>query len=640
MTGSTAGADQGSLTMKNLTIKKKFIIVGGLVLFSMLFIVALGQYTLSHVRQYQAVESALDHLHIKLLLLRRHEKDFLAREQLKYVERFDRVMAELKQGFPALNEALDTARLNRKPAEALAKTLDRYAASFARLVEVQKRIGLNPKDGLYGKLRGRVHAAESRIKELEDDRLLADMLQLRRNEKDFMLRLQEKYATSFERNMKSFLEDLSQSRHSAAVREKIAGLMADYGKSFAALVALSKVKGLSSDQGLLGEMRAAAHDGEAALEAMDSDLGARIRQEVGSLDRLNMSSNLAALVLVALVLGIIAWIARGILRSVQQMSGSITRAARENDLTVRTEVASDDEIGETGRAFNQMLDKFRSIVSEVGESSGQIHQATRSLSEVSAASSEGLQQQLGETGQVVEAIRTMLEHLQEVTDNANQALSAANGTTDKAQQGFAIVEGAIESIGKMTEEIREASDVIQKLEQDSISIGMVLDVIRGIAEQTNLLALNAAIEAARAGEQGRGFAVVADEVRTLASRTQESTQEIQSMIENLQAGATAAVQAMNSSNDQARQGMDRISEAGASLQDIVSAVSEINDMNAKIVDVSHTQSEVARDVDANVDRIRQVVADSTENVQQIRDSSRSLSELSRKLDGLVSQFQV
>ncbi len=626
--------------MKNLTIKKKFLMVGALVLFSMLFIVGLGHYTLSHFRQYQEVEGAIEHMRTDLLLLRRHEKDFLAREQLKYVERFDRVMDELKNRFPGLNQALDRARLDRASADAFAATIERYAASFARLVEVQKRIGLNPKDGLYGKLRDRVHAAESEIRKLQDDRLLADMLQLRRNEKDFMLRLKEKYVTRFTKNIERFLKDLANSRHSQAVRDRIAGLMEDYRKSFMSLVDLAKVKGLSSSQGLLGEMRAAAHDGEAALEAMDDELATRIEQEVGSLDRLSLASNLLALALVLVVLAIMGWITRGILRSVQQMSGAITQAAKESDLTVRTEVASADELGKTSRAFNQMLDKFQSIVSEVSISSGQIQDATRSLSDVSAASSEGLQRQLGETEQVVAAIRTMLVNLKEVTDNANKASAVANGTTDKAQEGFAIVEAAIGAIAKMVEEIRSAGEVVQKLEQDSISIGVVLDVIRGIAEQTNLLALNAAIEAARAGEQGRGFAVVADEVRTLASRTQESTQEIQSMIENLQAGATAAVQVMNSSNEQAKQGMERISEAGSSLQDIVTAVSEINDMNAKIVDVSHTQSEVARDVDANVDRIRQVVADSSENVQQIRDSSHSLSELSKKLDRLVSQFRV
>jgi len=229
--------------------------------------------------------------------------------------------------------------------------------------------------------------------------------------------------------------------------------------------------------------------------------------------------------------------------------------------------------------------------------------------------------------------------VQEVARYAGEAAVAASETTQQADTGRQVVNTAIDSMKMLASEIEQAADVIHKLEEDGVKIGAVLDVMRGIAEQTNLLALNAAIEAARAGEQGRGFAVVADEVRTLASRTQESTREIQEMIESLQSGTEAAVTAMDSSRNQAQNGVEKISIAGDALGTIVNGIIHINDMNTQIASTAEEQSAVAEEINQNVAKISLISETATTNAAQTQKASEELSCLSVDLHQLVLQFK-
>ncbi|QKQ28087.1 hypothetical protein HUE57_18690 [Candidatus Reidiella endopervernicosa] len=203
-----------------------------------------------------------------------------------------------------------------------------------------------------------------------------------------------------------------------------------------------------------------------------------------------------------------------------------------------------------------------------------------------------------------------------------------------------MVEHTIDVINTLASEVEHAASVIHTLEQESADIGTVLDVIRGIAEQTNLLALNAAIEAARAGEQGRGFAVVADEVRSLASRTQTSTQEIDEMISRLQSGAADAVKAMESSSNQAQAGVEQAAEAGSSLDAITNAVAQINDMNTQIASAGEEQSAVAEEINRNIVTISSVADETAGGAVQTSNASAEVARLSEQLQALVQQFRI
>jgi methyl-accepting chemotaxis protein len=315
-------------------------------------------------------------------------------------------------------------------------------------------------------------------------------------------------------------------------------------------------------------------------------------------------------------------------------------AEGEGDLTRRLDADGNDEIAHLGQAFNKFASKVHDVVSEVMNSVSQLSSAATELSMVTNQTSDGVARQQMETEQVATAMNEMTSTVQEVANHAEQAAEAANDANTASQNGNQIVNDGIQSISSLATEITNASEVIGRLETDSENIGTVLDVIRGIAEQTNLLALNAAIEAARAGEQGRGFAVVADEVRTLASRTQESTQEIQSMIEKLQSGAHDAVEVMNASQSRATETVDHANEAGNALNSIAGSVERINDMNLQIASAAEEQSSVAEEINQNVVKIADIAQETSGSMQQIATSSEDLARLSTRLDQLVGSFKV
>ncbi len=327
--------------------------------------------------------------------------------------------------------------------------------------------------------------------------------------------------------------------------------------------------------------------------------------------------------------------------NLNQVIGSLKEMATgKGDLTQRLKSRSNDELGELAQWFNRFIEQLQSVIAELKETSVQL---SSSANEVSVITSEGSQQvarQESETELVATAINEMAATVQEVASHANSAANATQEADQEARQGQQIVASTVDAIDALSSGINNAAEVIHKLESDSQEIGTVLDVIRGIAEQTNLLALNAAIEAARAGDQGRGFAVVADEVRTLASRTQESTQEIDQMIERLQGGSRDAVKVMNASREQAQSLVGQAARAGESLQTITQAVNNITDMNLQIASATEEQSNVALGIDASIVTIRDISVEAARSAEQASNNSEKVVALADKVQNLVNQFKV
>lgn len=312
----------------------------------------------------------------------------------------------------------------------------------------------------------------------------------------------------------------------------------------------------------------------------------------------------------------------------------------DGDLTKRVEVKSTDAIDRVGQYFNLFLDKIHDAITRVDGASKQLNVSSTELTAITDETKNSIDEQQSETEQVATAINEMTVTVGEVACNATDAATATHDADEQAAEGRRIVTSSIDSIHVLVDDIQEAANVIMQLRKDSESIGGVLDVIQGIAEQTNLLALNAAIEAARAGEQGRGFAVVADEVRTLASRTQESTTEIKTIIDSLQSGAEQAVQAMDKGREQVQMTVEKTTEAGSSLELITAAVAKINEMNTQIASAAEEQNSVAEEINQNITRISQHAEKTADGAQTTQMASTELASLSEELNILMSQFKI
>ena len=348
------------------------------------------------------------------------------------------------------------------------------------------------------------------------------------------------------------------------------------------------------------------------------------------------------LAVIAVALGIIAAviILRSVIKPLELLRTTISRIEDDADLTRQIKLSGEDEIGLTATAFNAMLGKFRTSLTDVSSSTSQLATTAEETSLVTEQTTQAVQAQLEETAQLATAMTEMASTVKEVASNVAASADAANAANDQTAEGLTAMQETISQIQLVASEVENASKVIQQLEQQSEDIGSVVDVIKGIADQTNLLALNAAIEAARAGEQGRGFAVVSDEVRNLASKTQVSTEEINTIIEKLQAGSRRAVAAMGASQEKAVAATEQASQTGSVLSNIAEAIGGINDMSVQIASAAEEQSAVADEINKNVVQINDMSEQVSTGAQQTSKASGDLSHLASELQDLVAEFKI
>ena len=375
-------------------------------------------------------------------------------------------------------------------------------------------------------------------------------------------------------------------------------------------------------------------DIEAAVQKAEQDIASQQRQAL-------IIILIIGLVLMGFALASASIMARKITQPLSHTAAALDDISQgEGDLTQRLDIISKDEIGQVGQAFNLFADKIHGSISQVSSGLVELNNSTQKMDSVVIETNGNVDQQKQETAMAATAVHQMAATAQEVANSASAAALAAQQADNEAVIGQKVVSETIDSIKVLSKDIEQTAGVISRLDTDTEQIGDILSVIKDITDQTNLLALNAAIEAARAGELGRGFSVVADEVRTLANRTQQSTEEIQQMIERLQAGAKQAVKVIDASKAQSNVTVDMALKADQSLQTITTAVSTITDMNTQIATAAEQQTATTEEISRNVQQVAELAENSTNHTQQLSHTSEELIKLENKLSEIVNDFKL
>lgn len=387
----------------------------------------------------------------------------------------------------------------------------------------------------------------------------------------------------------------------------------------------------AGDEAVKGIDRAASEQMTALVEQLRQNSLSQAEQINASAARTILSGTVVMLA-AALVIAVFSlWLVnRNLIIPIRHLIGHVDQLS-QGRFGQRVESTRQDELGLLARAANTLRDFLASTSERLHHSTQNLDSASSELNAIASRMTEGVSEQFERTDQVATAMHEMSATAQEVARHAADAAHAANDADDSARQGSTVMQSTIATITDIRGEIANTAEVIRRLESDSGRIGKVLEVIRGIAEQTNLLALNAAIEAARAGEQGRGFAVVADEVRHLAQRTAESTAEIHQIIDTVQSGALNAVRAIESGQQRSEQGVTQVTEAGAMLQRITETVEAIRDMNQQIATAAEEQTSVAEDISRNLTELTAIASANQDNVERTQKASRNLHDMSGQL---------
>lgn len=609
----------------------------------------------------------------------------------------------VREGLAAFNMILEPYQGNDL-GSALADSAALYSDTFELLYDKMVERGLNEKLGAEGALRSSVHAVEEVIKAADEKAILVDMLMARRGEKDFLMRRAEKYIGRVQVAVASVVEHTDASRLPSDVKEDIKVKIADYQANFEKMASvINEATALESELSRIGEsmgvllvemaqekqaaasvaswvkliatllcfslgllvtvwmarsiVRPVRELDEAAARVASGELNltveATTEDEIGNLAK-SFNSMIRKV--------------RGALDDVQAEKSSVEQKVEEavskaeareaylassvetlltamnrfadGDLTASVPVENDDEIAKLFAGFNRAVSNLQQMIVEIESAVGSTAAAAGQINMSSELLATSAQEQSAQAGEVAAAVEEMATTIIENARNTTQAAEVAQDSGSIAEESSNVVRQTVDKIGQIAGVVNESAQRVERLGASSQEIGEIVSVINEIADQTNLLALNAAIEAARAGEQGRGFAVVADEVRKLAERTTSATKQIAEMIKGIQVETTEAVDAMQRGSEEVQAGITLADQAGQALERVVSGTRNTVDMISQIAAASEEQSTTSEEISRSVEMISTVSSESAQGVSQIVRATDSLNQLADNLRTIVSRFTI
>ncbi|MDH5182156.1 MAG: methyl-accepting chemotaxis protein, partial [Gammaproteobacteria bacterium] len=566
------------MNISDISIKNKLLAIGVSVVISLLCMAALILYSNSKLSGLKDTSLSINKINADMLLLRRREKDFMARWDLKYRDKFNKDYKKMTERVGHLKMQMENNNFESGKVNALQKVLADYQRSFMSIVTIQQKIGLNPKDGLYGDLRNAVHDAEKHIKSVKDYKLLSQMLMLRRNEKDFMLRDDTKYIGKYTKNYQIMLEWLDAAKLPVAQKATIKKAMQKYNDDFVSLTKASIEKGLSSKEGLHGEMRNIIHQSETLLKDLATEITAATEMAETAAKSL---VTITVLVLSGIILALIFFTSRSIVMPMRLMqTAAVDLHKGEGDLTYRLPDFGKNELGYTAHALNGFIAKIQTVLLEVESSVKEIRSSSSQVKLTADKMSVDASQQAAGIEETGSSLEEMNASISQNAENAKVTNELAKKASDEAVLGGEAV----------TETVTAMRNIAEKV-----------ILIEDIAYKTNLLALNAAIEAARAGEHGKGFAVVADEVRKLAERSQTSAQEISELAANSVSVANKAGEFLDKIVPAIQKTSTLISEISAASDEQRTNVSQVNIAINKMDQVAQNAASAAEELSATAE---------------------------------------
>ncbi|MCV6608421.1 MAG: methyl-accepting chemotaxis protein [Campylobacterales bacterium] len=623
--------------LKRLSINSRLILVNLIGVVGVLSVVLMSNHTVSVQSQLASAGKLVVDVRKDVLTLRKHEKDFLARKDLKYKVKFDKDTTKLLKDLSKLQNTLEANAINSKIVDDYKKVVKNYQSSFHKIVAVQQEIGLDHKSGLHGTLRSSIHKAETVFKEFNNYKLLKDMLMLRRNEKDFFQRLSIKYQDKFNKNFHVLVEDIDSSNLKLQDKKISKELAKLYKDDFLKIIKLYQVKGLDSKSGIHGEMRKTIHQTKTLYKQLSKKVNTAVEEKVDSLQNFLL---IKALGIMVGITALIFFIGQSIIHPLKRL-GVVANdlSTGDKDLTKRIAIDTEDELKTVVDDINSFIEKIQMTISEVKITSSENASVSEELSETSKT----IGQRVEETSETIHnttehtvKMETMLRGYLEDAIETKEDIEKANENLFTAEK---VIQDLVKNIAKSSEIEMEMAERLNNLTGDAEQVKGVLTVISDIAEQTNLLALNAAIEAARAGEHGRGFAVVADEVRKLAERTQKSLSEINATVNIIVQNVMDSSKQMGENANDIQGLVTSSEEAGKTILESKELIGKAFEMAEKSEDMAQTISTGIKQISNDIENVNNSSVSNTRSVEEIATASEHLSSLSSSLDHKLDIFK-
>ncbi|MCR9980451.1 methyl-accepting chemotaxis protein [Vibrio diabolicus] len=585
-----------------MTIRQKLYFLGVIAILGIVALLGTSSHFANKSNELNHAIKLVGDLEIRLLNLRRNEKDFLLRSNDKYLNKFD---ANVDKFLNIEKELASILTSNKLPSsQRFKQDLLAYQKGFQNLVSAYQRYGLDAKSGLLAAYEQALLEAKQRS---DHQQLLA--------------------LVRFDSAVKSgqFNSDL------------LVGLYAPELIKTGKLVAAQKqVVGVAYDQGLLGETRALSHAVEEQFETFSTALSSAAAKRDEQMSTIKQ-------VITALILGVIfalIWqISRSINTRVNSLLGTIRSISETNNMGLRSDLKGKDELFDISHHLNDLLDKLEQLISGTQEKSAQLTASTDNMHRELEGVMEQFHTQTDHTASMATAVQQMVATIGEISESTSVAVEGVHQAANNAEQGRCVVETTVTNIGQLTSILSNSQQSIGSLNQHVDKIGGAVNIIQEIAEQTNLLALNAAIEAARAGEQGRGFAVVADEVRALASRTHQSTEEITRVVVDIQAQMSTVVADIDQCNDQGQQTLNASEKLDSSLQQIITDMHAIQGNSERIASAIEEQGIVMNQVSGSITELNAISENNMQSAQECLHEVNSVSAQAHDMDEAVAQFK-